>query len=137
MSVLGTRQIMETTSPDTANHYLRFGWKLLNQYTIPATPDTPEKVRYVLAAVVGVEDTRRLITLSDTAEVNAYLQLGWRLLEKYVTTDENLERRQEAVHFILAWQRDEDPPVPGPEAPRRRREYVTNFDASEEIPVEP
>jgi hypothetical protein len=137
MSVLGTRRIMETTSPETANYYLRFGWKLLNQYTVPATPDTPEKVRYVLASVVGVEDTRRLITLHDTDEVNAYLQLGWRLIEKYVTTDENLDRRQETLHFVLAWQRDEDPPAPGPAGPRLRTEYVTKFDASEEIPLEP
>jgi hypothetical protein len=137
MSVLGTRRIMETTSPETANYYLRFGWKLLNQYTVPATADTPEKVRYVMASVVGVEDTRRLITLHDTGEVNAYLELGWRLLEKYITTDENLERRQETLHFVLAWQRDEEAPVPGPATPRLLKEHITDFDASEEIPVEP
>lgn len=137
MSVIGTRRIMETTSPETANYYLRFGWKLLNQYTVPATADTPEKVRYVLASVVGVEDTRRLITLQDTDEVNAHLELGWRLIEKYVTTDENPERRQETLRFVLAWQRDEDPPMPGPQAPRLQKEHVTNFDASEEISVEP
>lgn len=136
MNIIGTRRIMETTNPETANHYLRFGWKLLNQYVLPATDDTPERVRYVLGSVVGVEDTRRLLTLSNTDEVNTYLDLGWRLLEKYVTTVEDAQRRQEAVHFIVAWQRDEPPPLPGPEAPRMITEHVTHFDASEEIRVE-
>jgi hypothetical protein len=137
MNTLGTRRIMETTSPETANYYLRFGWKLLNQYTVPATADTPEKVRYVLGSVSGLEDTRRLLTLHDTGEVNAYLAIGWRLIDKYVTSGESLEQRQETLHYIIAWQREEEPPVPGPETPRFRTEHVTDFGPEDEIPVEP
>jgi hypothetical protein len=136
MSLIGTRRIMETTSPDTANHYLRFGWKLLNQYTVPATAETPEKVRYVLASVAGLEDTRRLVILLDAGEVNAYLEQGWRLIEKYVSTDENLDRRQETLHFVLAWQRDEEPPAPGSGPPLRQMRFVTEFGPQDEIDVE-
>ncbi len=79
---------METTSPETANYYLRFGWKLLSQYTVAATEDSPEKTCYVLAAVAGLEDTRRLLDVPDVATANAYLDLGWRLIDKYVSTPE-------------------------------------------------
>jgi hypothetical protein len=142
---------------------------LLSQYTIPATEDAPEKVRYVLAAISGLEDTRRLVDASDIATANDYLELGWRLIEKYVTTPDSSgepngaseqqgpgekfggeepggdiaraelqpEPRKEQIHFVLAWQREEEPPTPGIDAPRLLREHVTQFDSREEIPVEP
>jgi len=34
MNVESARRVMETTCPDTANQYLRFGWKLINQYVV-------------------------------------------------------------------------------------------------------
>jgi len=127
---------METTSPDTVNYYLRFGWKLVTQHTVPATEDSPEKTCYVLASIGGLEDTRRLLVLTDFAEANRYLELGWRLVEKFVTTDDD-QRRQERIHFVLAWQRDEEPPTPTGDPPRLVREHITHFESGEEISVEP
>jgi hypothetical protein len=135
--MLDAQRIMETTSPDSANHYLRFGWKLLNQYRLPATEDSPERVRYVLAAVAGLGDTRRLLSLQTVDEVNAYLELGWRLVDKYVTTEPDVEGRHEAIHFIVAWQLEGDPPAPGTPIVRRIEQHVTQFDPNEEIGLEP
>ncbi len=107
---------METTDADVVNQYLRFGWKLLNQHVIDGTLDIPARVKYVLASVRRIEDTTQLITLDDTAAVNEHLALGWTLLDKYVTAAEQ-EARHEQIHFILAWQREGQPVLPGtPEA---------------------
>jgi hypothetical protein len=100
---------METTCPDTANQYLRFGWSLINQYVIEATPDSPAMVKYVLASVRRLEDTRRVATLTDPAAVNEHLALGWKLIDKYVTASGDPQRRDEMLHFIVAWQTDDSP----------------------------
>ena len=65
MNIEGTRRVMETTSHETANQYLRFGWSLINQYVVEATADQPAAVTYVLASVRRLEDTRQLVTLTD------------------------------------------------------------------------
>lgn len=106
------RRVMETTCPDTANQYLRFGWKLINQHVMEATADTPAMVKYVLASVRRLEDTRQVMTLTDPAAVNEYLELGWKLIDKHVTASTDPERRDETLHFIVAWQSDEVPVRP-------------------------
>lgn len=116
MNLEGARRVMETTSHETANQYLRFGWSLINQYVVEATADTPAMVKYVLASVRRLEDTRRLLTLTDADAVNEHLTLGWRLVDKYVTASPDPERRDEAPHFVLAWQGDEAPVFPGESA---------------------
>lgn len=116
MDIEGARRVMETTCHDTANQYLRFGWKLINQHIIPATEDSPSKVNYVLASLRSIEDTRQLVTETDWQTVNRYLALGWKLVDKYVTSSTDEVRRHELLHFVLAWQREEDPVYPGDEA---------------------
>ena len=86
MNIEGTRRVMETTSHETANQYLRFGWNLINQYVVPATADSPATVTYVLASVRRLEDTRQVLVLNDPDAVNDYLDLGWKLIDKHVTT---------------------------------------------------
>jgi hypothetical protein len=113
MNLEGARRVMETTSHETANQYLRFGWSLINQYVVEATADTPAMVKYVLASVRRLEDTRRLLTLTDADAVNEHLAVGWRLVDKYVTASPEPVRRDEALHFVLAWQSDEAPTYPG------------------------
>ena len=113
MSLEGTRRVMETTSHDTANQYLRFGWSLINQYVVEATQDRPAAVVYVLASVRRLEDTRQVETLSSSDEVNEYLKLGWKLVDRFVTTDEMSPGRQEKINFLVAWQNDEPPQRPG------------------------
>ncbi len=120
MSIHGARRVMETTCHETANQYLRFGWTLLNQYVIEGTPDTPAMIKYVLASVRRLEDTRYVITLTDAEAVNAHLDLGWKLIDKYVVGSPDPERRDERLHFILAWQTDDPPDAPG-ETQRRPR----------------
>lgn len=117
MNVESTRRVMETTCPETANQYLRFGWTLINQYVIDATTDVPAVVKYVLASVRRLEDTRQVITLTDVAEVNERLALGWKLIDKHVRASSDPERRDEVLHFVLAWQTDEPPPRPGATSP--------------------
>ncbi len=104
---------METTSHETANQYLRFGWSLINQYVVEGNGDEPRVVRYVLASVRRLEDTRKLITLVDVEEVNNYLALGWKLIDKHVAAAQTGERRDETLHFVLAWQSDDPPAQPG------------------------
>ncbi len=104
---------METTSHDTANQYLRFGWSLINQYVIDATPDSPATVKYVLASIRRLEDTRQVITLTDPESVNEHLELGWKLIDKFVTSSANPDRRDEILYYILAWQTDDPPQRPG------------------------
>jgi hypothetical protein len=113
MNIEGTRRVMETTSHETANQYLRFGWSLINQYVVEATADTPAAVHYVLASVRRLEDTRQVVTLTDGQEVNEYLDLGWRLIDRHVTASDSEGRRDETLHFVLAWQSDDPPPRPG------------------------
>jgi hypothetical protein len=115
MNVLGARQVMETGSFETANQYIRFGWKLINQYVVAATEDMPARVTYVLASLRTLEDTRKLITLTDSESVNEHLALGWKLIEKYVTEPARVKRRAQTVHFVLAWQGEEPPAFPGAE----------------------
>jgi hypothetical protein len=117
LPIQGARRVMETTDPDTVNQYLRFGWKLINQYVVQTRSDALPVVNYVLASVRTLEETKELVTLTDTDEVNAYLALGWRLLDKYVT-GEIEGPRHESLHFVLAWQQEETPVKPGSEASR-------------------
>ncbi len=117
MDLPGARRIMETTSFDVANQYLRFGWKLINQYAVPGTADSPPAINYVLGSFRTLSDTRKVVTLTDEAEVNAHLKAGWTLLDQYLTQSLESERRHEQVHFVLAWQHDDleqiDPPTAG------------------------
>jgi hypothetical protein len=113
MEIAGARRVMETTSHETANQYLRFGWSLINQYVVEGSADEPRVVKYVLASVRRLEDTRKLITLQDAEEVNAYLAIGWKLIDKHVTAAQESERRDEKLHFVLAWQSEDPPAQPG------------------------
>jgi hypothetical protein len=112
MNVENTRRVMETTCSDTANQYLRFGWKLINQYVVEATADAPAQVKYVLASVRHLDDTRQVMELTDAAAVNEHLALGWKLIDKHVTAAGDAVRRDETLHFILAWQSDSPPELP-------------------------
>jgi hypothetical protein len=104
---------METTSQDTANQYLRFGWSLINQYVVEATADTPATVTYVLASIRRLEDTRQVLLLTDPELVNRHLELGWKLIDKFVTASSNPDRRDEILHYVVAWQTDDPPMHPG------------------------
>ena len=128
MNLEGARRVMETVSHETANHYLRFGWTLINQYVVAATDDQPAMVRYVLASVRRIEDTRQVLILTDPEEVNEHLQLGWKLIDKHVTAAESDDRRDETLHFVLAWQ-SEDPPVRPGVPPEAKMRFETSGDA--------
>jgi hypothetical protein len=104
---------METTSQEVANQYLRFGWSLINQYVVEATADTPATVTYVLASIRRLEDTRQVLLLVDPELVNQHLELGWKLIDKFVTASSNAERRDEILHYVVAWQTDDPPMYPG------------------------
>lgn len=132
MSIDSARRVMETTCPETANQYLRFGWTLINQYVIEATADTPATIKYVLASVRRLEDTRQVITLADPAQVNAYLELGWKLIDKHVSASSDPLRRDELLHFVLAWQADEAPRRPGDGRPAHSPLDAT-LEADEEL----
>src|SRR5690349_19153047 len=100
MNIDGARRVMETTCQETANQYLRFGWRLINQYVVEATPDSPAMMKYVLASIQRLEDTRLVVPLTDPAVVNQYLELGWRLIDKYVTASPDPDHRDERLHYI-------------------------------------
>ncbi len=128
MSIEGARRVMETTCHETANQYLRFGWSLINQYVVEAADGQPRMVKYVLASVRRLEDTRQIITLRDADEVNDYLRLGWKLIDKHVTVAGPDAVRNEAMQFVLAWQSDERPVHPGvPE------EYSTSYEPMQDF----
>jgi hypothetical protein len=121
--------VMETTSHETANQYLRFGWNLINQYVVEAKEGQPRMIRYVLASVRRLEDTQQLITLSEPDEVNDYLRVGWKLIDKHVTAADPDAMRHETMHFTLAWQRDEPPARPGFSSEyREHSEFSSPFD---------
>ena len=124
MNIEGTRRVMETTSHETANQYLRFGWSLINQYVVEATVDQPAAVTYVLASVRRLEDTRQLVNLTDGQVVNEYLTLGWKLIDRHVTSDESADHRHESMNFVLAWQSEDPPLLPG-SIPPVKREFNT------------
>jgi hypothetical protein len=132
MNLEGTRRVIETTSHETANQYLRFGWNLINQYVTEATEDRPASVTYVLASVRRLEDTRELLVLSDPDEVNDFLNLGWKLIDKHVTASAAAKKRQETIHFVLAWQSEEPPARPG-SVPPVIRELRTRFSPGDEL----
>ncbi|MEX0678260.1 MAG: hypothetical protein WD063_14360 [Pirellulales bacterium] len=132
MNVESARRVMETTCPDTANQYLRFGWKLINQYVVEATADAPATVRYVLASVRRLDDTRQVVTLTDPAAVNEYLELGWKLIDKHVAASTDPQRRDETLHFVLAWQSDDQPQRPGA-ASAADRPLEGTLEADEEL----
>ena len=121
MSLDGTRRVIETTSHETANQYLRFGWSLINQHVVEATGGQPAMVKYVLASVRRLEDTRQVVILSDPEAINQHLDLGWKLIDKYLTVSEPPAGRHETLHFVLAWQNDGVPQRPGSTGNARRR----------------
>lgn len=121
MNIDGARRVMETTCQETANQYLRFGWRLINQYVIDATADSPATMKYVLASIQRLEDTRLVVPLTDPNVVNEYLELGWRLIDKYVTASTDPARRDELLHYIVAWQTDDPPMWPGESPSYKRR----------------
>jgi hypothetical protein len=128
MELARARQIIETTSPDTVNQYLRFGWKLVNQYALEPREGIPARINFVLASFRALEDTRQVVTLEDTHEVNAHLKLGWRLIDKYVTQGSIDGPRHESVKFVLSWMTDEPPQVPGMDDIRPAVSDSTMFD---------
>ena len=56
MNIDGTRRVVETTSEDTANQYLRFGWRLINQYVVEATADAPANTAPAMAPLWAEDD---------------------------------------------------------------------------------
>jgi hypothetical protein len=132
MSIEGARRVMETTSYETANQYLRFGWTLINQHVVEATAGQPATIKYVLASVRRLEDTREVLVVSDPDAVNRYLKLGWKLIDKFLTAAEPPEGRHETPHFVLAWQRDEPPERPGGER-GERREFEVSAGSDDEL----
>jgi len=137
MNLEGTRHVMDTTSHETANQYLRFGWNLINQYVVDATEDHPATMHFVLASVRRLEDTRELVTLCDLEQVNAYLTMGWRLIEKHVTTGSGGEQRDERLHFTLAWQSEDAPLRPGISPPASRHfDVARGVSASDDVLIE-
>jgi hypothetical protein len=128
MSIEGARRVMETTCHETANQYLRFGWSLINQYVVEAADGQPRMLKYVLASVRRLEDTRQIITLSDADDVNDYLRVGWKLIDKHVTAADSDAVRNEAMQFVLAWQ-SEDPPV----HPGVPDEFSTSYEPTQDF----
>ncbi|MEX2112425.1 MAG: hypothetical protein WD845_04525 [Pirellulales bacterium] len=128
MSIEGARRVMETTCHETANQYLRFGWSLINQYVVEAADGQPRMLRYVLASVRRLEDTRQIIALSETDDVNEYLRVGWKLVDKHVSVSDADAVRNETMHFILAWQ-SEDPPV----HPGASEEFSTSYESMQDF----
>jgi hypothetical protein len=136
MNLEGTRRVMETSSHETANQYLRFGWNLINQYVVEASEDQPATMRFVLASVRRLEDTREVLTLNDIEVVNAHLTMGWRLIEKHVTAGSAADQRDERLHFTLAWQSDDPPLRPGVSPPVLRQfDLASGEPPSEAIPI--
>ena len=128
MELGSARQIIETTSPDTVNQYLRFGWKLVNQYVLEPRDGSPARVNYILATFRAIEDTRQVVTLEDVDQLNQYLDLGWRLIDKIVVQS-NLEGpRHEQIRFVITWCNNEPPKVPGMGDVHHRPVDPTMFD---------
>jgi hypothetical protein len=113
---------METFSPEEVNYYLRYGWRLLSEHVIPATEYEPPKTKFVMAYISTIEETKQIVKLTDLEQVNTYLQLGWKLIDKIVTSDHDEPRRSETIHFVLAWQLYGDPALPVDDAERLSRE---------------
>jgi hypothetical protein len=59
-----------------------------------------------------MEDTRHIIMLSAADQVNAHLRLGWKLIDRHVTSSESCAARHETIHFVLAWQTEDTPLYP-------------------------
>jgi len=128
MELARATQIVETLSSETANQYLRFGWKLVSQVAVEARDGRPAGVRFTLASFRALEDTRQLASIDSVKEANEYLQLGWRLVDKVVSQGSFEGPRNENIVFILAWARDEPPILPGMEQAKHRPIDPTMFD---------
>jgi len=131
MNIESARRVMETDNFETANQYLRFGWSLINQYAVEATAELPARVKFVLASVKKLEDTRQVAMLNDPDALNQYLHLGWKLIDKYVTCDLP-DRRHETIHFVVAWQSEETPLLPGM-APAIPKTFDTTMPIDDEL----
>lgn len=132
MGIEGTRRVMETTCHETANQYLRFGWSLINQYVVEATESQQRAVKYVLASVRRLEDTKEIILLTEPDEVNEYLSVGWKLIDKHVTASDCGDQRHETLHFVLAWQSEEPPARPG-YGPEVTRSFEITVELDDEL----
>jgi hypothetical protein len=115
MELEHARRVMETSNPETVNQYLRFGWKLVNQHLVDQRDGTPPRTNYILASFRALEDTRQVVALDSAEEVNRYLNLGWRLIDKIVRQGNLDGPRHESIQFVLVWAGDEPPQLPGME----------------------
>ena len=56
-----------------------------------------------------IENTKIVVEVRNTTEVNKYLQLGWVLINQYVIDVGELGQPSQQPRFILAWQNSEAP----------------------------
>lgn len=128
MELERARRVMETSNAETVNQYLRFGWKLVNQHLVDQRDGSPPRTNYILASFCALEDTRQVVTLEGADQVNEYLSLGWRLIDKIVRQGNLDGPRHESIQFVLVWAGDEPPLLPGMEAATNRLTDPAMFD---------
>src|SRR5579864_5586244 len=61
-----------------------------------------------------LENTKAVIELRRSGDVNKHLKLGWVLLNQYVTDYNGAQYppTHQTMHFVLAWQGDGEPEYP-------------------------
>lgn len=62
---------------------------------------------------MNIENTKFVVEVSESREVNNYLQLGWVLINQYVIDVGELGQPSQRPRFVLAWQsQDVEPQHP-------------------------
>lgn len=79
---------------------------------------------------MNYEDAKSVVEVRKYDEVNEYLKLGWILVNHYTSDDGDPVVRNQIPHYVLIWQKDDDPPHPlNSEFMKRERdnEYLRNL----------
>ena len=58
------------------------------------------------------ELTRQLTEVTDTTAANKLIECGWTLLDSFVRGYGDPTERRETMHYVLAWQQDDEPKFP-------------------------
>lgn len=53
---------------------------------------------------------KEVVDTIDNEQVNKYLNLGWAIINTFVTLDEESDEPNQTLHYVLAWAQDGEEP---------------------------
>jgi len=59
---------------------------------------------------VKLTKVKEVVDTIDNEQANKYLNLGWTIINTFVTIDGESDEANQTLHYVLAWAQDEEEP---------------------------